>query len=197
MQRPSHKFDPARAARLDAPERQSYLPDAALISLLDLHGHEKVVDYGAGTGRLSLAAAQRLRAGGQVLAVEESEEMMSLLCERLAGADAPIEPILVAGNSVPLDDATADRILAVNLLHEVRGEPALVEMRRLLGLDGLLLVADWERGRAPERTVGPPDDILYSEEEAAAELEQAGFDVQSEDGLPYHFLLLAHPRAPS
>jgi hypothetical protein len=41
--------------------------------------------------------------------------------------------MVIAGNHVPLSDGFAQRILAVNLLHEVRGEPALTEMHRLAG----------------------------------------------------------------
>lgn len=190
-----HKFDPAKAERLDAPERDLFLPDAPLIALLDLHGHETVLDYGAGTGRLALAAADRLVAGGRMVAVDESGEMLERLHSNLAMANAPIEPLLIADNRVPLADASVDRVLAVNLLHEVRGELALWEMRRLLRADGLLVVADWERGRDPERPTGPPDDVLYREDEAVEELERAGLAVEREHGFPYHFVLRAAPAA--
>ena len=190
--RPAHKFDPARAERLDAPERDAYLPDDRLIDLLDLEGGETVVEYGAGTGRLALAAERRLGGGGRVVAVDESEEMLALLRERLAAAGSRVEPLLIEHNRVPLADGAASRVLAVNLLHEVRGEAALAEIRRLLRPDGLLLVADWERGRDPERPLGPPEEILYTEEEAVAELERAGLSVERrEPGLPYHFVVVA------
>ena len=197
--RPAHKFDPAKADRLDAPDRDAYLPDDRLVDLLGLEGGETVVDYGAGTGRLALAAERRLAGSGRVLAVDESEEMLARLSERLAAAGSRAEPVLVAENRVPLADASVDRIIAVNLLHEVRGEAALDEMRRLLRPRGALLVADWERGRDPDRPVGPPDDILYTEREAAQELERAGLRVERREGLRYHFALVARPadgRAP-
>ena len=193
--RAQRKFDPARAELLDAPERDSYLPDAPLIELLALRGDETVVDYGAGTGRLAIAAARRLGTGGRVIALDESEEMLARLRERLSPEDGPVEPLLIAENRVPLADASVDRLIAVSLLHEVRGETALSEMRRLLRPAGLLLVADWARGRDPQRSIGPPEGILYTEEEAAGELERAGFEVEHVDGFPYHFVLLGRPRA--
>jgi ubiquinone/menaquinone biosynthesis C-methylase UbiE len=187
-QRPPHKFDPAHAARLDDPERERYLPRELLISLLELRGSETVLDYGAGTGRLSLAAATLLPTG-RVIAVDELPEMLEQLRERTA-ASANIEPLLISANRVPLADGSVDRILAVNILHEVRGEPALGEMRRLLAPDGLLLVVDWERGRRSDGP--PPDEILYSAGEALAELELAGFSASAIDTeLPYHFALRA------
>jgi ubiquinone/menaquinone biosynthesis C-methylase UbiE len=191
--RAERKFDPARAHLLDAPERDSYLPDAPLIELLALRGDETVVDYGAGTGRLAIAAARRLGAGGRVIALDESEEMLARLRERLSSEDWPIEALLIAENRVPLADASADRLLAVSLLHEVRGETALSEMRRLLHPAGLLLVADWARGRDPQRPIGPPERILYSEDEAARELERVGFELERADGFAYHFVLLGRP----
>lgn len=190
----SRKFDPAKARRLDAPERERYLPDASLVALLGLRGGETVVDYGAGTGRLAIAVSRALGDGGRVLAVEENERMATHLRGRVAEAGARVEVLPIAGNHVPTPDAGVDRVLAVNLLHEVHGESALEEMRRLLGPDGLLLVADWERGRDPERTLGPPDEILYTEGEAVAELERAGFAVERREGFAYHFALLARPR---
>ncbi len=193
--RAGHKFDPARAHKLDAPERDTFLPDAPLVALLGLRGGETVLDYGAGTGRLTIAARSALGAGGRVIAVDESDRMMSILRERVAAAGAQVETIPIAGNHVPEPDGVVDRVLAVNLLHEVRGERALEEMRRLLNPDGLVLVADWERGRDPQRPLGPPDEILYSEQEAAAELEGAGFEVERHPGRRWHYVLVGRPRA--
>ncbi len=183
------KFDPARAHLLDAPEREAYLPTPELIRLLDLGGVERVVDYGAGTGRLALAAAHELGAAGHVVAVDESEEMLGHLSARLAGV-ANAEAILIRGNRVPLDDGWAERILALNVFHELRGETALSEMRRLLAPGGFALIVDWERGR--DRDFGPPDEVLYTREEAEAELRAAGLRADpSNAALPYHFAVRA------
>lgn len=188
-ERDPKKFDPARAHVLDAPEREAYLPTAQLIDLLDLDGVERVVDYGAGTGRLALAMARELGEGGRVVAVDESKEMFERLSASVAGAPA-VEALLIAGNRVPLDDGWAQRILALNLLHEVRGETALAEMRRLLAPGGFLLLVDWERGR--DRDFGPPDEVLYSREEAESELREAGLRADPVNAaLPYHFAVKA------
>ncbi len=185
------KFDPARAHMLDAPEREQYLPTDALVALLELQGGETVVDYGAGTGRLTIPVARVLRDGGRVVAVDSSREMLGHLRTRLdAGANVVVEH--VPDDAVPLPDGAADRVLAVNLLHEVRGERALDEMRRLVARDGFVLVVDWERDRP--RDAGPPDELLYDAAEATALLADAGLLARPAPvELPFHFALIATP----
>src|SRR5699024_8664396 len=77
--RPAYKFDPAQADNLDVAERDSYLPADRLIEELGLHGGETVVDYGAGTGYLTLPLAAAVGEQGRVLAVDESEPMVERL----------------------------------------------------------------------------------------------------------------------
>lgn len=186
-QRDPKKFDPAKAAVLDQTEREQYLPTETLLAALALRGQETVLDYGAGTGRLAVAIGDR---AARVLAVDESDEMLEHLRFRLQGRTTNVEPLLISANQVPLPDGSVDRILAVNVLHEVRGEMAVAEMRRLLASDGLLLAVDWARGR--QRDFGPPDHILFDQAGAEAELREAGFSVEpAELGLPYHYSMVA------
>ena len=185
-ERDPKKFDPAKAHLLDRPERERYLPSAELVALLTLRGDETVVDYGAGTGRVASAVAGALTSG-EVVAVDESPEMFEHLAAQMDGVER-VRPLLITGNEVPLPDGCAERVLAVNMLHEIRGEPALAEIRRLLAPGGFVLAVDWERGR--ERDSGPPDHLLYSAAEAAEELLAAGFDAEILDvDLPYHFVV--------
>lgn len=186
-ERDPKKFDPAKAHLLDRPERERYLPSGALVALLTLHRDETVVDYGAGTGRVTRAVARALSGAGEVVAVDESPQMFEHLLAQMQGVER-VRPLLVTGNEVPLPDGCAERALAVNMLHEIRGETALAEIRRLLAPGGFVLTVDWERGR--ERDSGPPDHLLYSADEAADELRAAGFDAEILDaGLPYHFVV--------
>jgi len=189
--RPAYKFDPAQADNLDVAERDSYLPTDRLIDELGLHGGETVVDYGAGTGYLTLPLAAAVGEQGRVLAVDESEPMVERLRDTVAEWSV-VEPLLIAANRVPVEDGAVTGILAVNLLHEVRGEQALAEMRRMLAGDGRLIVADWRPGAA-ERPSGPPDEHLYTPEAAAEEVRSWGFTVREAPRPPYHYVLVATP----
>lgn len=189
----SQKFDPARAHLLDSAERDAFLPDRALVELLEVTGDETVLDYGAGTGRVALAAAAQLPRG-RVIAVDENPEMLQRLRARTAQTPQ-VEVLPVRENRVELPDGIVDRILAINLLHEVRGETALAEMRRLLRPRGRLLVADWNR-EAPGEP-GPPSPLRYSLAEAVDALTAADFDTERPPvDLPYHFVLVATPATP-
>jgi len=132
----------------------------------------------------------RALAEGTVYAVEENVEMARLLQQKLSDAGMPrVHPLVIEDNQVPLADGSADRVLAVNLLHEVVGENALEEMRRLLSPEGLLLVVDWDA--EIERDQGPPAHVALSPEQGRRMLEEADFTVESiaETGFPYHYAL--------
>lgn len=180
------QWDAGEAHVLDAPERE--MPAATVLELLSLEGSETVVDYGAGTGRLALAIAERVAPQGRVIAVEDSSDMFELLSECLAGV-ACAEPMLIEGDDVPLPNRTANRILAVDVLHHIR--PAtLAEMRRLLAPDALLLMIDWECGHSRED--GPPDGVLLTPSQAIRELAAAGLEAQLvESPFAHRYVLLA------
>lgn len=168
------------------------LPNGRVADLLDLQGSETVVDYGAGSGVLSVPVAERLP-DGVVHSIDESPEMLGHLEERLDGTDLRnVHPHLIKSNRVDLRDGSVDRVLAVNLLHEVLGEGALAEMRRLLRPGGFLLVIDWRADI--EREPGPPADVSLTPAEGHALLEEAGFEVSpATEEFPYHFAFRARP----
>lgn len=190
MNHKPHKFNPARAQRLESPERQAFLPNKQVLDLLELSGKEAVVDYGAGSGVLTIPLAERLM-HGVVHAVEENPQMMQVLQQKIEDTNLHnIRLHLIKDNRVPLERAVADRILAVNVLHEVIGETALEEMHHLLTPDGFLLVVDWRKD--VEREVGPPREVVLTPHEGQQMLETAGFIATFvEAGFPYHFTLLA------
>lgn len=155
----AEKFDPAHWERLEDPQRLVELPPDVIAELLDVHGHETVVDFGAGTGAFTIPLAEHL-ACGLVLAVDESPELLGRLRDKLTTIDplqaARIEPVLTEDGQVPLDDGIADRLLTINVAHHVHDEPqALAAMARLLRPGGRLVVIDFGD---IDRPIGPPRD---------------------------------------
>ena len=197
----SHPFDPRHAARLDDPARARSQPVDGVLALLSLTGAETVVDYGAGTGYLTLPLAAALP-HGRVVAVDRSAEMLAELRRRLearraAGGDAlaPVELVHTADNRVPLADGAADAVAAVNLWHEISDDQAaLDELLRLLAPRGTLLIVDWDEG-ATARPNGPwPPHALTLEqalEVVAAVGLAVGLALPAGEPFPYHFTIVA------
>lgn len=186
-------FDPRKAAMLDDPARERWLPSSAIVALLRPPGVGRVLDYGTGTARYAIAIARRYP-GVSVLAYDTSEEMLAIARARVAAAD--LRNVVVAGkNSGELHPHRFDRILALNVLHEI----GLDELRRLgslLCIGGFVLVIDWNA--AIPRDVGPPAAHVYSPGEARERLTQAGFapEAVAAPDFPYHYVFSARPIAP-
>ncbi|HZO80870.1 MAG TPA: class I SAM-dependent methyltransferase [Candidatus Binataceae bacterium] len=181
-------FDPARAALLDEPERFEYLPPARLIAMLDAPPGGVVVDFGAGTGAYALPLAEQ-RPDLTVIALDEQPRMLELLrAKPAAGRLRNLKPLHT--DAIDTIKGAADRILVVNVLHELSDE-ATRQMIGLLKPGGAILIADWEA--SVERPVGPPREHTYTVVEAAKRLERFGLKAERLKPLRYHFVIRARP----
>lgn len=177
-------FDPARAALLDDPQRFTNLPPAVIFALLDAPPDGTVVDFGAGTGTFAIELAG-LRPDLKVIALDEQPEMLELLkAKPLARQLANLQPLHT--DALDSIQGAADRVLAINVLHEV-GAAALGEMLQLLKPGGSILMVDWDS--SIDRSIGPPKDHTHTVAEACDRLARAGFGVERLKPLRYHFVL--------
>jgi ubiquinone/menaquinone biosynthesis C-methylase UbiE len=137
-------FDPQHAGRLEDPARLTALSQAAVVALLRLHGDETVVDYGAGTGVYTFAVAAALPRG-RLIAVEALPQLAEMLRAKITPDVADMLRIVETDtNAVPEPDATADRVVMVDVLHHLYDQPgALAEVSRLLRPGGL---SSWPTG---------------------------------------------------
>ncbi len=188
--RQPHRFDPARSARLDDPARFDYLPPAELIALLDLAPGASLVDFGTGTGTYAIEIA-RARPDVRVLALDEQPAMLERLATKLAATPLdsiePIDPSRLTELA-----GTIDRILALNVLHEL-GDPALVDVRALIGSAGRALFVDWNADI--DRPVGPSRDHVYGAAAARSRLADHGFTIVAERTFRYHYAFMAQTRS--
>ena len=184
--RQPERFDPARAALLDDPARFEYLPPDEVFRMLAAPTGGRVVDFGTGTGAYAIELAQR-RPDLEVIALDEQQQMLDLLrAKPVAKALANLRSVHTA--EIAGLRGTADRVLALNVLHEVGDEP-LRTMAALLKPDAIVLAIDWNA--AVERPVGPPRDHVYTAAEARERMERLGLRIAGERMFKYHYALIA------
>lgn len=109
-------------------------------------GARRVLDLGAGTGKLTAGLAAR---GLEVTAVEPSDEMRGALREALVPRDR-VRVLAGAAEAIPLRDATVDAVLVAQAWHWVDPARAVPEVARALRPGGRLgLVWNTRDDRVP------------------------------------------------
>ncbi len=193
------RFSPEKMAKLDSPMRHERQPASPLVDALDLDPDTVVADLGVGTGFFARPIAARLRqlgGAGKVIGLDVSDEMLDEFERRSAedGLQSWIKTRAVSGDGdLPLPDASVDRIISVNTVHELDDLPLVfAELRRLLRPGGKVILVDW-RKRGPFDK-GPPEDHRIGSEAVAAELRVAGFDVSFDDLYASFYAVSAVPR---
>ncbi|HVB99528.1 MAG TPA: class I SAM-dependent methyltransferase [Candidatus Dormibacteraeota bacterium] len=189
--RQPERFDPRRADKLDEVSRFDYLPPEKVLRLLDPPSGGLIVDYGAGTGTYAICLA-RSRPDAAVIALDEQPEMLERLRAKPEAQNLRnLRPVLPG--EMEEFRGRADRVLALNVLHEL-GDESLAELKSLLKDGGFALCIDWNA--EADRPVGPPKDHVYTPAEATRRLEGLGFSVERLDSLPYHYALRVRPECP-
>ena len=123
----SLSFGPAAAAYEHG--RPSYPPEA--IDWLLPAGAHKVLDLGAGTGKLTTRLVER---GLHVVAVDPIPEMLEVLRTSLPETPA----LLGTAEEIPLDDNSVDAVLVAQAWHWFDPKRAIAEVARVLRPGGRL-----------------------------------------------------------
>jgi SAM-dependent methyltransferase len=107
--------------------RPGYSPPviAAVGRALDLAPRARVVDVGAGTGKLSRALAS---GGYDVVGVEP----LPALRERLRATVADVEALAGTAEALPLPDASVDAVVCADAFHWFDGPRAITEFARVI-----------------------------------------------------------------
>ena len=99
-------------------------------------------DIGAGTGFISEGL---IRAGLQVIAVDQSEAILKEMKRKFAGIET-IDYRIGQAQNLPISDATVDYTFANMYLHHVESPPkAIAEMVRILKPAGKLVITDLDK----------------------------------------------------
>ncbi len=122
--------------------RQSFFSETireSALSLACVKPGKVAADIGAGTGFITEAL---IRAGLKVVAVDQSEAMLSIMKDKFAGVK-DINFHLGDGEKLPIPDNSVDFAFANMYLHHVESPlTAIMEMSRILKPNGRLVISD-------------------------------------------------------
>jgi len=185
-------FSHLQAAKLDAPERRTWLPVSPVLEQLAPRLGSTVADIGAGTGYFSLPMANAVGESGRIFAVDLQPEMLVLLEAKLTDAHITnVDCRIGEAAFTRLESGSCHLVLMANLWHELDDFPqVLAEVRRILVNNGRVAILDWRPG--VEQPPGPPLVQRIPAESVVEDLEIAGFVIVSnhEVGL-YSYLITA------
>lgn len=188
-----HAFaDPAgRAKTWNDPARDEWQRPEEIVAALALKPGATVADIGAGTGYMVAHLSRAVGAGGTVVAIDSSAEMVEYLAKRSADlGPAKIVPRRVGPDDPEFPPASVDAVLTLDTWHHVNGREAYAKkvydgLRR----GGRFVVVEY----TVDSEVGPPRAMRLSPEQVAKQLVAAGFRAEVvKESMPRHYLVVGH-----
>lgn len=122
--------------------------------LLQLKGHEIVLDIGGGTGRLAASLSKDCQ---KIYVLDESKGMLSKVPPK-----DNLVPILGNALAMEFQDKTMDIVVLCDVLHHVKEQAKLMEeINRVLKKDGKLVLLDFEKTNIRIRLLSAFEHILF------------------------------------
>ena len=156
-----HRFPADHSNHLSNDARRKAQPAEDIVQRMSPRPSEVVADLGCGTGYITIPLASRV---SKVYAIDAQQAMLDRLTEQVPeGYGERIVTMLAELPPLPLTDASIDRAVLVNVVHEVDDMPLLhSELQRCLRPGGRLSIVDFPRH---ETSFGPPLEERLSEEQ--------------------------------
>lgn len=179
-----HTFPIDRAEVLDDPSRYRFCSREELVDALDLESDAVVADLGSGTGFYADDVAPFV---DTLYAVDVQAEMHDLYRE--TGLPEAVETVTADVTSLPFEDQHLDGAYSVVTHHEYASDEAFAELARVLRPGGRLVTVDWSADGSGED--GPSMDERFGIEDVIAQLEGAGFSIESARNRPETLFVVA------
>ncbi len=168
------------------------------VEALSIARGSAVADFGAGSGHYALSLAEEVGADGTVYAIDVQVDLLSRIkneahrkgYKNIHCIHGDIERM----SGSKLRARSVDVVVMSNVLFQL-SEPlnAFSEARRILKLDGRLVVIDWVISGASGR-LGPAKDTHYSKQKALADARASHFEYVGEfDAGEHHYGLVCIP----
>jgi ubiquinone/menaquinone biosynthesis C-methylase UbiE len=170
-----------------------------IIDNLSISEGSVVVDFGAGSGFYSIAAARKVGSGGRVYAIDVQQPLLERLktaahTEGLSQVNTIWADIETYGGT-RLRDGTADVVIVANVLFQLEDRRAAIdEAKRLLHPSGRMVVIDWTDSHFG---MGPDPAQVITRDEAVELVESQDLSVDSDTPAGDHHwgIILRHAQA--
>jgi ubiquinone/menaquinone biosynthesis C-methylase UbiE len=178
----------------DDVERREWQDPEAILASLGLGPGQVVADVGAGDGFFTLPAARMVGPRGIVYAVDPSVGRLTRLYEK--AEDEGLENIRIRAGTAEefvVCETCADLVFFGICLHDFADpRTALGNAMTALKPGALLANLDWRKEETIRHgeLLGPPVEIRFSDEEAAALIAEAGFAIESIEPYGEYFYLI-------
>jgi ubiquinone/menaquinone biosynthesis C-methylase UbiE len=184
----SHVFDAGSKDYLVSERRMKRQPYQEILKRASSRKGELWADLGCGIGYFTIPLAEM---GARVLALDGQREMVDTLVTRIpVDLRGSICPVVSRLPSIPLAEGTVDRMLMVNVLHEVPDTTTLVEeVIRVLRHGGTLTLVDYQK---IHEEMGPPFEERIPPDEAVTLFASMEVEARWESELYYQIELRKH-----
>lgn len=179
-----HTFPIERADALEDPSRYRYCSREELVAALEPSSDDVAADLGSGTGFYTDDVAPFV---GTLYAVDLQAAMHDRYREN--GVPGNVDLVEAAVDSLPFPDDHLDAAYSTMTHHEYASDDAFAELARVLRPGGRLVTVDWSA--EGDGDAGPSTDERFSLEEAAGQLEAAGFSLEARHSRPETFVVVA------
>ena len=118
---------------------------SALLSQGSIAPGHRVLDFGCGTGTLTLMAQAAAREA-HVMGVDVDERALTIARVKAASANSPVSFLKISSGLLPFEDQSFDRVLSCLVFHHLRRDEkvaAFAECHRVLRPSGEIYIADW------------------------------------------------------
>lgn len=142
---------------LNGVERRKEFPPEEVLQTLAIKKTDNILDLGAGTGYLTIPAAQMVH--GLVYALDMDEKMLEIIdCKSQDESITNIQLVKGSIDNIPLPDDSIDIVLASLVLHETKPlSTTLQQIKRVLKDGGQFMCLEYEKNESAIE--GPPMQI--------------------------------------
>lgn len=152
------------------------------LSLVQLQAGDSILDVGCGTGKLILAAEQIIGHGGTAVGLDVESGMVEQAKRHALKSSSHAQFEVASIDQIPYPDNSFDVVVSTLVYHhltETQKTAGFAELKRVLKLNGRLLIADLNPNRRSLATSLPGHNQLEREDhvltEVTAHMQKIGF----------------------